>query len=230
MQSINPYENAFVHKEILTLINHNSLHQEDIKNYLKTTFQYIPNDDNHRTLVIKSDLYFLGIADNIFVCFPLTVPTVDSVHFLTMLSEIISLMIKKKYTSPHLANFVSCKLCCYIPIDKKTPFGFIKQYDGVLTTDIFGSALHQPNLTLHTKTFQFDKDYNLLTLSVENIIESFITKNQSQPTLFPQQQSQPTLFPQQQSQPTLFPQHQSQPTLFPQQQSLFQNKVYSFGK
>lgn len=222
MQSINPYENAFVHKDILMLINHNSLQQEDIKNYLKTTFQYTPNDDNNRTLIIKNDLYFLGIADNIFVCFPITVPTVDSVSFLTMLYEMISLIIKKKYTSPHLANFVSCKLCCYIPIDKKTPFGFIKQYDGVLTTDIFGSILPQPNLTLHTKTFQFDQHYNLLTMSVENIMESFMNKQQSQPSLFPQQQSQPSLFPQQQSQPSLFPQQQPQ--------SLFQNKVYSFGK
>ena len=59
MQSIDSLQNAFVHKDIISLINKSSLQIEEIKTYLKNNFNYTQNDDLNRTLLVKNDLYFL---------------------------------------------------------------------------------------------------------------------------------------------------------------------------
>jgi hypothetical protein len=177
MQSVQPYENAFVYKEIISLINKSSLQVEEIKSYLKNNFNYTPNDDMNRTLLVKNDLYFLGIVDNLFVCQPITKPTIDTFSFLNALSEMIVIMIKRKYGLYNIANFVSCKLCCYVEIDKKVPFGFVRQSDNPLATDIFGTPLVQPNLTLYTKVFQFDPQYNILPIGLETMIEKIFVQS-----------------------------------------------------
>jgi hypothetical protein len=172
MQSVQPYENAFVHKDIISLVNKNALQMEEIKAYLKTNFNYTPNDDMNRTLLVKGDLYFLGIVDNLFICMPITKPSIDSLSFLHTLSEMIVVMIKRKYVLYNIANFVAFKLCCYVELDKKVPFGFVKQSDNALTTDIVGTPLLYPNLTLYTKVFQFDHQYNVLPVALETIMEN----------------------------------------------------------
>jgi hypothetical protein len=80
------------------------------------------------------------------------------------------MMIKLKYATPSLANFISVKLCCYLPIDKKVPFGFIQQ-SLANSTDLFGNPLLYDNLVLYTKTFEFDEKYNLKTLSFEHMVD-----------------------------------------------------------
>jgi hypothetical protein len=227
MQSVQPYENAFVYKEIISLINKSSLQVDEIKTYLKNNFNYTPNDDMNRTLLVKNDLYFLGIVDNLFVCQPITKPTVDTFSFLNALSEMIVIMIKRKYGLYNIANFVSCKLCCYVEIDKKVPFGFVRQSDNPLATDIFGTPLVQPNLTLYTKVFQFDPQYNILPIGLEAIMEKIYQQPTfAQPTFAQPSFAQPSL-----SQPSL-----SQPAFAQSafaQPSLGQNKpvfTQPFGK
>ena len=232
MQSVQPYENAFVHKDIISFVNRDSLQIEEIKTYLKTNFNYTPNNDTHRTLLVKGDLYFLGIVDNLFVCMPITKPTSDSLSFLNTLCEIIVLMIKRKYALYNIANFISFKLCCYVELDKRVPFGFVKQSESVVTTDLFGSPLLQPNLTLYTKAFQFDQQYNVLPVAWETIMEkisqqpTFAQPTFSQPTFSQPTFSQPTF-----SQPTFSQPTFSQPTFA--QASIAPNsftKSHPFGK
>ena len=237
MQSIDSLQNAFVHKDIISLINKSSLQIEEIKTYLKNNFNYTPNDDMNRTLLVKNDLYFLGIVDNLFVCQPITKPNVDTLSFLNTLSEMIVLMIKRKYALYHIANFVSFKLCVYVEVDKKVPFGFVRQSDNVLTTDIFGTALVQPNLTLYTKVFQFDPQYNLLPIGLETIMEkiyqqpTFSQSAFSQPTFSQPTFSQPTFSQPTFNQPTFAQPTFSQPTFA--QSSVAANKsifIQPFGK
>ena len=72
-------------------------------------------------------------------------------------------MIKTKYSTPSLSNLVSVKLCCYLPLDKKVPFGFIRQQD----KDLFNhpnltmnlTTNLTTNLTLYIKTFEFDEKF-----------------------------------------------------------------------
>jgi hypothetical protein len=133
----------------------------------------------------------------------------------------IVLMIKRKYALYHIANFVSFKLCVYVEVDKKVPFGFVRQSDNVLTRDIFGTALVQPNLTLYTKVFQFDPQYNLLPIGLEAIMEKIYQPTFSQSTF-----SQPTF-----AQPTFAQPTFSQPTFA--QSSVVPNKsifIQPFGK
>jgi hypothetical protein len=232
MQSVQPYENAFVYKEIISLINKSSLQVEEIKTYLKNNFNYTPNDDMNRTLLVKNDLYFLGIVDNLFVCQPITKPTVDTFSFLNALSEMIVIMIKRKYGLYNIANFVSCKLCCYVEIDKKVPFGFVRQSDNPLATDIFGTPLVQPNLTLYTKVFQFDQQYNILPIGLETMIEKiFAQPSFVQPSFVQPSFAQPALSHPSFTQPSFVQPAFAQPAFA--QSSLGQNKsvfTQPFGK
>ena len=78
-------------------------------------------------------------------------------------------MIKTKYPSSALANFISVKLCAYFPPDKRVPFGFVKQSENN-TTDLFGNPLLQ-SLTLYTKMFEFNEQYELKNISFEHMID-----------------------------------------------------------
>ena len=219
MQSVQPCENAFVHKDIISLVNKNALQIEEIKSYLKTNFNYTPNDDINRTLLVKGDLYFLGIVDNLFICMPITKPSVDSISFLHALSEMIVLMIKRKYVLYTIANFVAFKLCIYVELDKKVPFGFVRQSDNALTTDVVGTPLLHQNLTLYTKVFQFDQQYNVLPIGLETIMENiyrqpaFAQSAFSQPAFSQPAFSQPTFAQPTFSQPSFSQPMFSQPTL-----------------
>jgi len=171
MQTVHPMENAFTYKNLLFLINNQSLRNEQIMSYLNTTFQYIPVDNSSQTVVVNgNELYNLSITDNIFTFYSIDGKYIEqTIPLLHSLIESIVLMIKTKYSSESLANFVSVKLCCYFPIDKKIPFGFVKHSDNN-TTDLFGNPLLQ-NLTLYTKMFEFNDQYELKTLSFEHLVD-----------------------------------------------------------
>jgi len=172
MQASQPFENAFMNKNMLFLINNQTLRDETILTYLNTKFGFIPHDNTDRTIIVNgNDLYFLGIVDNVFTFYSMDAKYVEStVLLLQSLTDIIVMMIKLKYATPSLANFISVKLCCYLPIDKKVPFGFIQQ-SLANSTDLFGNPLLYDNLVLYTKTFEFDEKYNLKTLSFEHMVD-----------------------------------------------------------
>ena len=170
IQSADSLKNSFLYKNILTFINDQSLRDEGVLNYIKTTFNSIPLDNSNRTLVVqaqpsqKLELYSLMMMDNIYTIYSLDQKyQEDSVKLLETICEIIVLMIKTKYNTPFLANLVSIKLCCYLPADKKVPFGFVKHQDNN-TKDLFNQPLLQPNLTLYIKTFEFDEKFELKTV------------------------------------------------------------------
>jgi hypothetical protein len=129
----------------------------------------------------------------------------STISLLNTLSEYITLIIKKRYVTPALANFISIKLCCYLPSDKNVPFGFVKQSDNN-STDLFGVPLLSSNLTLYTKTFEFNEQYELKTITFQHLvdysdmIQKFVQKNVSasasvvpMQTTFTQPQPAPTL-------------------------------------
>ena len=67
MQSTHPIENAFNYKNLLFLINNQSLRSEEIMTFLNTTFHYTPVDTTSQTVVINgNELYILSVTDNIF--------------------------------------------------------------------------------------------------------------------------------------------------------------------
>jgi hypothetical protein len=144
----------------------------------------------------------------------------------------IVIMIKRKYGLYNIANFVSCKLCCYVEIDKKVPFGFVRQSDNPLATDIFGTPLVQPNLTLYTKVFQFDQQYNILPIGLETMIEKiFAQPSFVQPSFVQPSFAQPALSHPSFTQPSFVQPAFAQPAFA--QSSLGQNKsvfTQPFGK
>jgi len=170
-QMINPFENAFMFKNLLFFINNQSCRDESILNYLKS-FNFIPQDNNGRTIVVNgTELYFMDIVENIFTIYSIDGKYVElTVSLLNTFVESIELMIKSKYASVCLANFISFKLCCYLPADKKVPFGFVQQSLSN-SIDLFGNALPRVDMALYTKTFEFDEKYSLKRLSFEHLVD-----------------------------------------------------------
>jgi hypothetical protein len=176
--------------------------------YLNTTFSYLPKDNDGRTTVVNGkELYYLGLTDTVFIFYSIDGKYIEStVSLLNTLSEYITLIIKKRYATPTLANFISIKLCCYLPVDKNVPFGFIKQSDNN-STDLFGVPLLSSNLTLYTKTFEFNEQYDLKTITFQHLadysdmIQKFVQKNVQQtvpistPTPAPMSIATPMPFP-----------------------------------
>ena len=182
-----PLENAFIYKNLLFFINNQTLHNEAMSSYLNTTFGYLPKENDGRTTIVNGkELYYLGLTDTVFIFYSIDGKYIEStVSLLNALSEYISLIIKKRYPTPVLANFISIKLCCYIPADKNVPFGFVKQSDNN-STDLFGVPLLSSNLILYTKTFEFNEQYDLKTLTFQHLadysdmIQKFVQKNTPQ--------------------------------------------------
>jgi hypothetical protein len=203
-----PLENAFIYKNLLFFINNQTLHTETMLTYLNTTFSYLPKDNDGRTTVVNGkELYYLGLTDTVFIFYSIDGKYIEStVSLLNTLSEYITLIIKKRYATPTLANFISIKLCCYLPVDKNVPFGFIKQSDNN-STDLFGVPLLSSNLTLYTKTFEFNEQYDLKTITFQHLadysdmIQKFVQKNVQQtvpistPTPAPMSIATPMPFP-----------------------------------
>jgi hypothetical protein len=200
-----PLENAFIYKNLLFFINNQTLHNEAMSTYLNTTFSYLPKENDGRTIVVNGkELYYLGLTDTVFIFYSIDGKYIEStVSLLNTLSEYIAVIIKKRYPTAALANFISIKLCCYLPSDKSVPFGFVKQSDNN-STDLFGVPLLSSNLTLYTKTFEFNEQYDLKTLTFQHLadysdmIQKFVQKNtvqtvpmQTTPTPVPA----PTPFP-----------------------------------
>jgi hypothetical protein len=188
-----PLENAFIYKNLLFFINNQTLHNEAMSTYLNTTFNYLPKENDGRTTVVNGkELYYLGLTDTVFIFYSIDGKYIEStVSLLNTLSEYIAVIIKKRYPTPSLANFISIKLCCYLPSDKSVPFGFVKQSDNN-STDLFGVPLLSSNLTLYTKTFEFNEQYELKTLTFQHLadysdmIQKFVQKNvQQQPVPAP---------------------------------------------
>jgi hypothetical protein len=181
--------------------------------YLNTTFGYLPKENDGRTTVVNGkELYYLGLTDTVFVFYSIDGKYIEStISLLNTLSEYIALIIKKRYTTPVLANFISIKLCCYLPSDKSVPFGFVKHSDNN-SADLFGVPLLSSNLTLYTKTFEFNEQYELKTITFQHlvdysdIIQKFVQKNVStmQPSIQPSMQPsiQPSIQPS--MQPSIF--------------------------
>jgi hypothetical protein len=217
-QVTQPLENAFIYKNLLFFINNQSLHNEAMSTYLNTTFGYLPKENDGRTTVVNGkELYYLGLTDTVFVFYSIDGKYIEStISLLNTLSEYIALIIKKRYTTPVLANFISIKLCCYLPSDKSVPFGFVKHSDNN-SADLFGVPLLSSNLTLYTKTFEFNEQYELKTITFQHlvdysdIIQKFVQKNVStiQPSIQPsiQHSMQPSI------QPSI--QHSMQPSIQP---------------
>lgn len=170
-QATHPLENAFLFKNLLFFINNQLLRDESMSTYLNTTFNYVPHDNDGRIIVANGkELYYLGITDTVFTFYSIDEKYIEpTVSLLYTLVEGISGMIKTKYATPALANFISMKLCCYLPVDKKVPFGFVRQSDNN-STDLFGVPLLQSTLTLYTKTFEFDENYALKTIGFEQLV------------------------------------------------------------
>lgn len=187
VQVNHPLENAFIYKNLLFFINNQVLHNEAMTTYLNTTFGYLPKENDGRTTVVNGkELYYLGLTDTVFIFYSIDEKYIDpTVSLLNTLSEYIALIIKKRYTTPALANFISIKLCCYLPADKNVPFGFVKQSENN-STDLFGIPLLSTNLTLYTKTFEFNEQYELKTITFQHLadysdmIQKFVQKNSSQ--------------------------------------------------
>lgn len=187
-----PLENAFIYKNLLFFINNQTLHNEAMSSYLNTTFGYLPKENDGRTTIVNGkELYYLGLTDTVFIFYSIDGKYIEStVSLLNTLSEYISLIIKKRYPTPALANFISIKLCCYLPADKNVPFGFVKQSDNN-STDLFGIPLLSSNLTLYTKTFEFNEQYDLKTLTFQHLadysdmIQKFVQKTNLQPSQSP---------------------------------------------
>jgi len=180
IQTLDPLKNLFLYNNVLSFINDQSLRDEGVLRYLKTTFNSIPPDNSHRTLAVqtqpsqKLELYSLMMMDNIYSIYSLDQKyQEDTVKLLETICEIIVLMIKTKYSTPSLSNLVCVKLCCYLPADKKVPFGFIKQQDKDLfnhpnlTTNVTTNVT--TNLTLYIKTFEFDEKFELKTVVFNKI-------------------------------------------------------------
>jgi hypothetical protein len=167
-----PLENAFIYKNLLFFINNQTLHNEAMSTYLNTTFNYLPKENDGRTTVVNGkELYYLGLTDTVFIFYSIDGKYIEStVSLLNTLSEYIAVIIKKRYPTPALANFISIKLCCYLPTDKNVPFGFVKQSDNN-STDLFGVPLLSSNLTLYTKTFEFNEQYDLKTLTFQHLAD-----------------------------------------------------------
>lgn len=231
-----PLENAFIYKNLLFFINNQVLHNETMLTYLNTAFGYLPKENDGRTIVVNGkELYYLGLTDTVFIFYSIDGKYIEStVSLLNTLSEYITLIIKKRYTTPTLANFISIKLCCYLPSDKTVPFGFVKQSDNN-STDLFGVPLLTSNLTLYTKTFEFNEQYELKTITFQHLvdysdmIQKFVQKNVSQ-SIVPMQ----TTFTQPQSAPMPTPMPTLTPTAsFPSSNYIgFQNPFsqYQFNK
>ena len=171
-QVTQPLENAFIYKNLLFFINNQSLHNEAMSTYLNTTFGYLPKENDGRTTVVNGkELYYLGLTDTVFVFYSIDGKYIEStISLLNTLSEYITLIIKKRYVTPALANFISIKLCCYLPSDKNVPFGFVKHSDNN-STDLFGVPLLSSNLTLYTKTFEFNEQYELKTITFQHLVD-----------------------------------------------------------
>ena len=184
IQTVDSLKNLFLYNNVLTFINDQSLRDEGVLRYLKTTFNSIPLDNPHRTLVVQSqpsqklELYSFMMMDNIYSIYSLDQKyQEDTVKLLETICEIIVLMIKTKYSTPSLSNLVCVKLCCYLPLDKKVPFGFIRQQDKDLfnhpnltmnlTTNLTTNLA--TNLTLYIKTFEFDEKFELKTVVFNKI-------------------------------------------------------------
>ena len=179
-----PLENAFIYKNLLFFINNQTLHNETMSAYLNTAFSYLPKENDGRTIVVNGkELYYLGLTDTVFIFYSIDGKYIEStVSLLNTLSEYIAVIIKKRYPTAALANFISIKLCCYLPVDKSVPFGFVKQSDNN-STDLFGVPLLSSNLTLYTKMFEFNEQYELKTLTFQHLadysdmIQKFVQKN-----------------------------------------------------
>ena len=204
-----PLENAFIYKNLLFFINNQTLHNEVMSTYLNTTFSYLPKENDGRTTVVNGkELYYLGLTDTVFIFYSIDGKYIEStVSLLNTLSEYIAVIIKKRYPTSVLANFISIKLCCYLPADKNVPFGFVKQSDNN-STDLFAVPLLSSDLTLYTKTFEFNEQYDLKTLTFQHLadysgmIQKFVQKNapqtvpmQTTPMPMPTPVPAPTPFP-----------------------------------
>ena len=167
-----PLENAFLYKNLLFFINNQALHHEAMSTYLNTTFQYLPKENDGRTTVVNGkELYYLGLTDTVFIFYSIDCKYIEStVSLMNSISEYITLIIKKRYSTPALANFISIKLCCYLPSDKNVPFGFVRQSENN-SSDLFGVPLLSSKLTLYTKAFEFDEKYDLKTMTFDHLID-----------------------------------------------------------
>lgn len=192
MQVVNPFDNAFLYKDILLLINNVSLRNEQIFNYLKTLNYTIPDNEMKTIVVNNSELYHFSQIDNIINFLSIDGKYIKDTNFLLQtLVEIIVIIIKTKYKTPFIANLASVKLCCFLPPDKKVPFDFIKYADNQ-TTNLYGQPLPL-NMTLYIRIFEFDNDFNLKLLPTQISVPTSIPTSTSVP--IPTSTSIPTSVP-----------------------------------
>ena len=186
IQNSKPNENFYNYKNLLFFMN--DVRDENVLNYLNT-FPFNPPGFGKTVVVNGNELYFLNVIDNIFTFYSIDGKYLEmTISLLQSLTESISNIIKDAYDLCH-ANFISFKLCCYLPSDKKVPFGFVHQSDNN-STDLYGNQL-LGSLSLYTKIFEFDNQYELKTISFEHLIDytemiaKFVKKNnEPQTTVF----------------------------------------------
>jgi hypothetical protein len=69
-----PLENAFIYKNLLFFINNQTLHNEAMSTYLNTTFNYLPKENDGRTIVVNGkELYYLGLTDTVFIFYSIEI-------------------------------------------------------------------------------------------------------------------------------------------------------------
>jgi hypothetical protein len=165
IQSLFPFQNCYLYKNLLLLINNQSLRNTDILNYFKNTIRYLPNDNDARTIIFNSnELYYLNHLENIFILYSIDGKFYDTITLLNQMTDIICSMIKIKYKTPISANLSSVKLCCYLPYDKNVPLGFVKHSENN-QVDLQGFKLLQSNLCLYVKVFKFNENFELIKIN-----------------------------------------------------------------
>ena len=160
-QVLHPLENAYVYQNIMILINRQSALNPQISTYMKNTFNISLPENDCRTLIINnSELYHLSYIENIFVLYSIDQKWHEPTdRILNHVSEYIISILKEKYKFPPFSNLVSTKLCCYLPLDKPIPIGFIRYADNQ-SVDLYQNILPSSNMSLFVKTFECDDQWN----------------------------------------------------------------------
>ena len=159
-QVLHPLENAYVYQNMMVLLNRQSAACEPIATFMKNTFNIVLPANDCRTLIFNNaELYYLSYIENIFVLYSIDQKWHEPTErMLQTVSDYIISIIKTKYKFPQFANLVSTKLCCYLPMDKPVPLGFIRYADNQ-SADLYHNALPSPNMSLFVKTFECDDQW-----------------------------------------------------------------------
>jgi hypothetical protein len=179
-QTQNPCENAYLYENILVLFN-NYIHQDKvIHEYVKNTFNYLPENNNNKTLVVNNnELYSLTQQHNLIVCRSIDNKFLMNIEvFFYTLVEILSRGILQTYPDIEVANLLSTKLILYLPENIKVNLIGVRRNPETVDKDIFGNLL-DAKMCVYIKTFEYTTKSNIKLIPFNYISQS--TSQATQP-------------------------------------------------